>query len=188
MNIIEKQIKKCWFRTFSGKLIDPENPEPSDITSIDIARSLSLQCRYGGQISFFYSVAEHSLLVRKLIMSGRVNKADELSWENCRAWELEIGALLHDSTEAYISDIPTPFKKLLPGYYDLEKKLLKVIHRKYNLKLNSDEEKIIDFYDKKVLEIEMPYLFNDPNYQHKLSCYDSNTSFSLYLNALLQYE
>jgi uncharacterized protein len=79
----------------------------------EIAHALSNACRYGGHCSQFYSVAEHSVLVSEI--------AEELAL--CDPFE----ALMHDASEAYICDIPGPWKHMLPDYQkleaDLERKL-----------------------------------------------------------------
>jgi hypothetical protein len=79
----------------------------------EIAHALSNACRYGGHCSQFYSVAEHSVLVSEI--------AEELKL--CDPFE----ALMHDASEAYICDIPGPWKHMLPDYQkleaDLERKL-----------------------------------------------------------------
>jgi uncharacterized protein len=80
---------------------------------VEIAHALSNACRYGGHCSQFYSVAEHSVLVSEI--------AEELNL--CDPFE----ALMHDASEAYICDIPGPWKHMLPDYQkleaDLERKL-----------------------------------------------------------------
>jgi hypothetical protein len=48
-------------RLASGRYLDLAEPDPAVITIEDIAAGLSKLCRFGGQISRFYSVAEHSL-------------------------------------------------------------------------------------------------------------------------------
>lgn len=187
MNNIEELKTKIWFRTFSGQVIDPENLKPENIKAVDIARSLSLQCRYAGQICRFYSVAEHSLLVKKLALDRVCNGTHSGVSESIRK-DLSLRALLHDASEAYISDIPTPFKKLLPGYYELESKMMENILIRYNVKPDAYLDDLVKKADKDALDLEMPQLFNIPDHMEFCSCYDSNTAFSLYLNELLQYE
>lgn len=89
-----------------GSMFDFANPRPEDIELADIARSLSQRVRFGGFTSGWYSVAEHALLVRRLVIEAGHR-------------ELGFAALHHDSHEAYIGDIPTPQKirmdELAPG-------------------------------------------------------------------------
>ena len=79
--------------TFTGKIIDPINPDPEDIDIRDIAHSLSQQCRFTGHTSEFYSVAEHSVLVSEAVP----------------ARDAALG-LMHDATEAYLADLAKPIK------------------------------------------------------------------------------
>ena len=95
--------------TFSGKVIEPLNPDPAQIDIEDIAHSLSNQCRFTGHTKHFYSVAQHSVLV-----SHECDHKDAL-------W-----GLLHDASEAYLSDIARPIKRYTAwgsGYGDVERKL-----------------------------------------------------------------
>lgn len=82
-----------WGCTASGRRYWPEDPRPGDIAIEDIAHALALQCRYGGHCSEFYSVAQHAVYV------------SEACAPNDALW-----GLLHDASEAYIVDIPRPFK------------------------------------------------------------------------------
>jgi hypothetical protein len=84
-------------RTFTGKLINPLDPDPAAICIEDIAHSLANQCRFTGHTMRFYSVAEHSLCV-----------ADELLDHDD---QVVLTALLHDASEAYLSDIASPVKQ-----------------------------------------------------------------------------
>ncbi len=52
-----------WMQTFTGKRLDLSPPDPSQIDIEDIAHGLSLLCRFNGQCTNFYSVAEHSVHV-----------------------------------------------------------------------------------------------------------------------------
>lgn len=95
-----------WMQTFSGKKFWPLSPRPGDFFIEDIVHALSLVCRYGGQCSKFYSVAEHCLWV---------------SEEAGPKYALE--ALMHDLGEAFIGDLVRPLKNALPEYRDVEKRI-----------------------------------------------------------------
>lgn len=113
--------------THSGKVIDPKNINPDDIVIEDIAWGLSKADRWGGQSREFYSVAQHSVQCARM-SSGQ----DKLS------------ALMHDASEAYLCDIPSPIKALLPDYHELEKKFMQVIADKFEFQfpMSSDVKSV----------------------------------------------
>jgi hypothetical protein len=49
----------------------PLSPDPALIRIEDVARSLALQVRFGGHIKAFYSIAQHSVLVSRLVPAKR---------------------------------------------------------------------------------------------------------------------
>lgn len=103
--------------THTGKKVYPFNMEISDIDILDIAHSLSLQCRYNGHTSQFYSVAEHCVLM------SRISEPLLASW-----------ALLHDAGEAYLSDICSGVKyKYFQNLVEAEDKLISLIEIKFGL-------------------------------------------------------
>lgn len=102
-------------RTYVGKMIDPYNPDPEMITLVDIAHSLSNICRWNGHSMRFYSVAQHSLFV-----SGMMDRPED-----------KLAALLHDASEAYLTDLPRPVKYRMDKYFDVEFNLMMVISRKF---------------------------------------------------------
>lgn len=102
-------------RTFTGKYIDPFDPDPDMICIEDIAHSLSMQPRFGGHLQVCYSVAEHCIACSL----GMKDPKDYLA------------ALLHDASEAYLLDIPSPIKSRLPRYKEVEHNLMKVIAKKF---------------------------------------------------------
>lgn len=93
--------------TNTGKHVDLMNPDPSQFTITDIAFALSKLCRFNGQIKTFYSVAEHSMKVAEMLPK-----------------KYQLQGLLHDASEAYICDVPTPLKHLLgETYYAIERRI-----------------------------------------------------------------
>lgn len=105
-----------FIQTYQGHALDYENPQADQIDILDIAHALSQVCRFSGQARFFYSVAQHSVLVA----------------ENCSRGYAFAG-LMHDATEAYLGDIPGPAKFLCPDYEKLEQKIYAVIAERFNL-------------------------------------------------------
>jgi hypothetical protein len=103
-------------RTSTGRYINFTDINPNDICVEDIAHALSMQCRFGGHLPEFYSVAQHSVLCSYLV-------------DECDALE----ALMHDASEAYMLDIPKPLKNLLPDYEALEERMMRVISDKYGV-------------------------------------------------------
>lgn len=109
-------------RVFSGKYINPFDFKESDIDIEDIAHGLSNQCRWGGHTKRFYSVAEHSIEVFKKVANKTM----------CKTTRLE--ALLHDASEAYLLDIPSPYKEMMgDAYHEADKKICATIANKYGL-------------------------------------------------------
>lgn len=105
-------------RTFSGNTFDYANPSVLSISIEDIAHSLSNICRFSGHVKEFYSVAEHSIRV------------SELCSEENKLW-----ALLHDASEAYCSDLPRPFKRMIgmEPYRTYEKRTMGIICERFGL-------------------------------------------------------
>lgn len=108
--------KGDWIQTYSGAKFYPLDPREEDIVSIDIAHSLSLQCRFAGHCLKFYSIAEHSCHIYDAIEE-----------------EYKLHALLHDASEAYLTDVIRPMKQYMGDYKLYESVLEKMIFRKYGL-------------------------------------------------------
>ena len=96
---MERKLKrdKKHIQTASGVKFYPFKPSSLDVVLEDGAQALSLQCRYSGHTKWkdkmkHYSVAQHSLYVSYV----------------CK---YPLWGLLHDLTEAYCVDVPTPIKK-----------------------------------------------------------------------------
>jgi hypothetical protein len=95
--------KGNWMQTVTGRAYWPLDPRPDEVFIEDIAHALAHTCRYGGHCSRFYSVAEHSWLVSYLVPCHDA-----------------LAALMHDATEAYVTDVPRPLKKNLTNFKDIE--------------------------------------------------------------------
>lgn len=130
-------------RTNSGRYVNILKPDPDDILIEDIAHQLSNICRFGGIVNHHYSVAEHSIWVS----------------HQCKN---ELAGLLHDASEAYLQDIPSPLKKHLPGYMKIEKRFQKVIAKKFGIKYPFPQD--VNEADKMALEFEFAnYVLDDKN-------------------------
>lgn len=108
-----------WLGTVSGKKIDLLNPDPAQICIEDIAIALDVMPRFNGHTSQQWSVLDHSVAVARLV-----------------APEYRLQALLHDASEAYICDIPSPLKALLgEAYKSVERRLQAAIGKRFNCEL-----------------------------------------------------
>src|SRR5574338_265665 len=58
----QRSIMLPIIETFSGKMLDYENPTENMIDIVDIAHALSQICRFTGHCKQHYNVAQHSYL------------------------------------------------------------------------------------------------------------------------------
>ena len=114
--------------TFSGKKFDPMHMNSEDVSLEDLAHALSLLCRGGGHLKYFYSIGQHSINCMK--------EARARGWSK----RVQLACLLHDASEAYIADIIRPVKAHLPEYYKIESKIMTCIFDKFGLDDLSEEE------------------------------------------------
>jgi|GEM_PF-1202256 len=102
--------------TYSGIAFDLRNPEPAMVHLDDIIHSLSLMNRFNGAALFPYSVAQHSLHVAELLPP-----------------ELRLEGLLHDAAEAYIGDMVSPLKQVMPEYKAVEARISALVAEVFGL-------------------------------------------------------
>lgn len=105
-----------WINTLSGKHFSFTDTNPDTITIEDIAGALSNLCRFTGHVQDFYSVAQHSVYVSRLVPP-----------------EMALEALLHDAAEAYCGDVSSPLKAFLPDYQVIEHRVDQFIRDKFEL-------------------------------------------------------
>ena len=104
--------------TFLGNRFFLTSPHIDDVAIEDIAHGLAYQCRFNGQTSAFYSVAQHSLMVMSLVPES-----------------LHFQALLHDAAEAYLGDMVKPLKQLFPQFSVIESRVMDIIGQRFAVDL-----------------------------------------------------
>ena len=139
-----------YITTYTGNHFDPINPDPELINIVDIAHALPMICRGNGQVSTFWSVGEHCILCAKEAAArGYSNRVIE-------------GALLHDASECYMSDVPRPLKQFMTVYKEQENHLLDVLYTKFlGTPLSEEEEKLIKEIDNALLWYDLKYLLDE---------------------------
>ena len=105
--------------TYSKIMFDPLQPDTALIDIQDIAHALSMLCRANGHFKSFYSVGQHC-----------INCAKEAARRGYSR-RVQLGCLLHDGSEAYLSDVTRPVKQVMPMYLQIEEPLQKVIWDKW---------------------------------------------------------
>ncbi len=131
------RTEDTFIRTYTGLKFWPLNPWADDVIIEDIAHALSLVCRWTGHTYCFYSVAEHSIRVSKLaeqLFLAEYKRRDIATLAMAR--EVALWGLLHDASEAYLCDVPSPLKHA-PGFGQLykgfERTLTAVIAERFDL-------------------------------------------------------
>lgn len=136
-----------YITTVTGKHFDPIQFLKQQVDIIDIAHALSLLCRGNGHVRFFYSVAQHCIAC-----------AEEAITRDC-PWEVVLGCLLHDASEAYLSDVTRPVKQKLPQYLQAEENLQNAIWEHFiGRELTADEKRQILEIDDLMLSMEFHQL------------------------------
>src|ERR1035437_4145795 len=110
-----------WIQTYTGKKFHPLAARAEDVDVRDIAHALALKCRFNGHCRYFYSVAEHSV---------RVSRVLEKLGDKEAMW-----GLMHDAGEAYLADLGGPIKRMfhvhdgkkVESFEEAEERLLAVI-------------------------------------------------------------
>lgn len=126
-----------WILTSTGRRVDFADPSPDTIDIIDIANGLSKQCRFSGQCRAHYSVAQHCVLVSAIVPRHAA-----------------MAALLHDAAEAYMHDMPSPLKQMLPEFQTIERRLQDAILAHFGVQSSDDDRQAIAHTDLVLLATE----------------------------------
>lgn len=142
--------------TRGGLSIDLLDPDPKCIVLQDVAVGLSRRARWSGQTRSFLSVAEHSIAVAM--------RAEQLAAEAGMPHSLRsaasVGGLVHDASEAYFPDVPSPLKPHLfvgkETFAAVEERLLRVVRRVVGLPETWWEQvaPLVKRADREILRIE----------------------------------
>lgn len=136
-------------KTNSGIMIDPIRPRQELLKIEDIAHSLSMLCRANGHFQSFYSVCQHCInCMREAEARGHSRK-------------VQLACLLHDGSEAYLSDVTRPVKEELPVYRQIETPLQDMIWQKWlGSPLTEEENRQVFAIDDDILYHEFMALMN----------------------------
>lgn len=94
-----------YITTYTGKYFNPTQPNPDLISIQDIAHApFSDLQRKWSCTDTFWSVGQHCICCAKEAAARGLSD------------RMVLACLLHDASECYMSDVPTPFKKELPEY------------------------------------------------------------------------
>ena len=139
-----------YFKTYTGKTMNPIDATTVEVNIIDIAHHLSNICRFSGATISFYSVAQHSVHVSKLLEMKGFSKY------------VQLVGLLHDATEAYLGDVTRLVKNSLPEYKKWEAALDEHIMSSLDVPRYEKEEvrAIVKEYDDTMLEYEKKALLH----------------------------
>lgn len=154
--------------TYSKMVFDILEPKKEQIKIEDIAHALSMLTRANGHFPDFFSVAQHC-----------IQCANEAIARNYSP-RVVMACLLHDASEAYLSDITRPVKKNMTMYLQIEEQMQNTIYDKFLDGIPTEEEfeliKNIDdaclyyefnhFMGEKIYKQE-PLLVSEPGYEVK---------------------
>lgn len=109
---------------YTGEMIDVFQLDESKIHIEDIAHSLAQKARYNGHAKYFYSVAQHCVLLAQWF--HRVGNASVTE---------VLRVLLHDAAEAYLADLVAPIKchPLYRPIVELEREVGEKIYQRFRL-------------------------------------------------------
>ena len=141
-----------YITTYTGLHFYPTEPNPDGLRMEDIAHALSLLCRGNGHTKTFFSVGQHCLHCAREAQARGYSR------------RVTLACLLHDASEAYLSDVPRPFKQSMPQYRVLENRLLDVIYTKFlGTPLTDEEAALVKQIDNDMLYFDLRLLLNEPS-------------------------
>ena len=139
----QRDQRGAFITTYSGVKFFVEDANIQDVPIEDIAHALSMNCRFNGHLSQFYSVAQHSVIVSYLVPD-----------------RMRLTALMHDVSEAFVPDMPRPFKKFITGFEEYEDKIQRAVSEHYGTQYPLPDE--VNHVDKNIVRDEATHLYSSP--------------------------
>lgn len=139
------------FITHGNRLIDFANPQNSDIHIDDIIHHLAMIPRFGGKLDVHYSVLDHSVFAG--VIAKTYLKVDDMT---------AFAVLMHDAQEAFLGDVTSPLKQLLPDYKKIEKAFEMVIRDKFKIRIKAEMEIVVKTADILALKAEKQAFIQTP--------------------------
>lgn len=132
-----------WIETNSGIRFYPADPRPNEVRVPDIIHAICHLCRWGGHCDRFWSVGQHSILVWRYLRDRGAPP------------RIQFLGLIHDFTEGYVVDLPTPVKSSFPAYRAMENRLMDVITESLGLRpWTAAEHECVKHADTEILHLE----------------------------------
>lgn len=150
-------------RMYSGRILDPWTLKPGDLTARDVGHHLSMLCRYAGAVRSFYSVAEHCIIVSRLVGLQMIGAStSESKGARRRALQAVLWAQIHDAGEAVFVDVPRDVKHAqgMERYRDGEREATRSFA--VSLGLPPEPPPIVDKIDKELVATEKAQLLYRP--------------------------
>lgn len=126
-----------WFLVDSGWRFWPQDPRAGDFNIEDVAHHLSGIRRYNGGVDNDYSVAQHCVHMCDFVPGP-----------------LKFLALMHDAPEAYLGDLLSPVKRILPGFVALESLCWSAMCQQYHITYTEDDWLEVKRWDDMILHTE----------------------------------
>jgi uncharacterized protein len=142
--------------TYSGIDFDVLAPRAEDIRLVDVVHALSHLCRFTGHVRIFWSVAAHVMLVADLVR-------DQLDGSP----QAQLAALLHETSETYLCDLPTPLKygtTIGQTYREIEERLMNAAATAFRLPTDFHRDPIVKRADEMAVIIEAIHLLSNPTW------------------------
>jgi hypothetical protein len=148
-----------------GQPFWPEAPTDNVVSVEVIAQSISQKVRFGGHGWPFYSVGQHSLLVANIAREEMEILVEQEIATREYAVKVERLALMHDTHEAWLVDLPSPMKKiewLEPEWRKMEARWDEVIFRALDIDDGPLLRKAVKTFDSVAMKIEGDLIMPTP--------------------------